>query len=651
MSNTNPFNSPIVGILLQNSDASVSVDIFQRNIECEYHRLELTESMFDPYPTGVLVVRDKSDLISRMNTFGVIYIKFLFENNNFLNVKIHSISNVNNAASETEESYIALHFSNYLYTFCQENSVAQILQITKPKVFRIDQFVQTVAQKIGSIATQGTLTLDEANNYILYRPLNPNMEGTEIPSDDIIKYLNYITNYAVPLENGPYSSWKDYPRFVFWTNWGSYMNFKFLSSVVADTTALTKLDTFNLRYAIYSGEVPNQQIDGKFYKKIYNYATNQGNQYWTKQYYYVRKTPKVLDDPLMDKGNPYASTPGGNNYGRLAYQFLPEGEKFNTTVVSTGTAQNGYQAGAVELVYNGNWGYVDESHSSNENSPSTEMNRKYNSDQSYYNMNQANTGTGYFNYIDNSEMWKNIFDLTPLDPFYPETKIGQINTDSSNLQKVIDIRHNTLLKQYQNDLTTSQSALIRHQELVNFIAYTLCCMGADENESGFFAVLTQVSATTPGGNIYKYGWNKIVFAPTTGSSGDPTDFVGGGWTFDAFEKWDLNDDAPNVTSKAAINLNESKNKTSNPAYLGPGWVIPPSGFQYRFIGYGQTSSGGGINTLTSKPVVKIYKKSVAKLLQESGYDFKTNPLALTNQDIYSYLYYFEKENVVDGVCT
>ena len=81
MSNTNPFNSPIVGILLQNSDATTSLDIFQRNVECEYHRLELTESMFDVYPSGVLVVKDKSDLITRMNTFGVIYIQFLFQFN------------------------------------------------------------------------------------------------------------------------------------------------------------------------------------------------------------------------------------------------------------------------------------------------------------------------------------------------------------------------------------------------------------------------------------------------------------------------------------------------------------------------------------------------------------------------------------------
>ena len=661
MSNTNPFNSPIVGILLQNSDATTSLDIFQRNVECEYHRLELTESMFDVYPSGVLVVKDKSDLITRMNTFGVIYIQFLFENTQVLKVRIHSISNLNNAASATEESYIALHFSNYLYTYCQENSLSQIMQLTKPKVFRIDQFVKEVANKIGSIATQGTSYLDATDNYVMYRPFNPNMDGTEIASDDIAKYLNYVANYAVPLQNGPYGGYAEKPRYFFWTDWGSYLNFKFLSSVTDDTTELERYETNNFRYAIYNNDIPNQKFGDNFYKKIYNYSTNQGNQYFTKQYFYIRKTPKILDDISYDRGSIYPKSAiyglTGNTYSRLAYQFLPEGEKYNIMMVGNTSGFNRYAAGAQELVYDGEWGFVEDAISNPKNSVASNMNSKYNTEPDYYRMIHGDGLTGAFNYLDNSEMWKNMFDLTPIDPYYPESQIGQQNAINSNLQKVIDVRHNSLLNQYGTGLSGSQSFNIRQQELLNFVKYVLCCI-EDEDEDSFFAVLTQVSedATSPSlGKKFLYGWNKILFTSTAGSLPNFTPnvinkMIGAGWTYDKTEYCDLTKvtDTDYKGKPAAINLNERGNTGTSSVggyYIAPGWNVPPTPFTYRPIGFSTLNSG---NVIKTPHVVKMYKKSITSLLRDSG-----DPFEILQDPDYesSYFYYFSVENVVDGECT
>ena len=73
------------------------------------------------------------------------------------------------------------------------------------------------------------------------------------------------------MENGIYSNFKDKPRFVFWTDWGSRFNLKCISSVIDDVWGLQALQSYNLRYAIYSGDVSEQKMNGTVYKKLYNY--------------------------------------------------------------------------------------------------------------------------------------------------------------------------------------------------------------------------------------------------------------------------------------------------------------------------------------------------------------------------------------------
>ena len=203
-----------------------SLNIFTSNEECEYHRLELTESMFDVFPSGVLIVKDKADFISRVDQYSITSIKFVYESGGTDTFRIHAVANLNNAASATEESYAALQFSNQFYFYCQENSLATVLNNPKFKVFRIDKFFEEVIQKVGVPYLQATFsnTPVPTDNYVCYRPLNPKLDGTEVASDNIPEYLNYIANYAVPLSTGTYAAYANKPRYLFWTTFGDLVN-------------------------------------------------------------------------------------------------------------------------------------------------------------------------------------------------------------------------------------------------------------------------------------------------------------------------------------------------------------------------------------------------------------------------------------------
>jgi len=645
---SNPFNSPLVGIFLQNVDASTSLDILTRNEECEYHRLELTESIFDVFPSGILIVKDKGDFISRANQYDINYIKFVYESGGTDTFRIHAIANLNNAASATEESYVSIQFSNKFYFYCQENTLATVLNNPKSKVYRIDKFFDEIVTKIGSPNLEVGGIISPTNNYICYRALNPKLDGTEVVADNIPEYLNYITNYAVPLSTGAYATYVNKPRYVFWTNWGNYINLKYISSVLDDVEGKTALNDYNLRYAIYSSDQAQQTINSNVYKKIYNYSTNQGLQFITKQYYYVRKTPKILDLPRI----------GGNTYSDLAYQFLDEGLKYNIDLVGNTSGINAFAKGAEELEYSGEWGYVDDGLGSNKTSVSTYMSNQYGAEKDYKLFNLAGLTSAY-PFIDNGEMWKNVFDLTPLDPYYPTVTASVADASASNLQKVLDIKYNSLVR-LSGSTANNQLELIRKIELQNFVMYSLCCMGNDSDDS-FFAVLTSVTANnsvidTYGTGIkFLYGWNKINFAPVTPSN-DPNKIYNNTdvmqlshWVLDPNIK-----SAPTPTSTSvdtyAINLNEATNSLGPPdpidaARFAPGWNAPTSGFKYRPIGV--LASWTDISSTTPiKHVVKMYKKSWKEVFNTSGvtlsdwhpsYDAKS-------------LYYFSAENILDGTC-
>jgi hypothetical protein len=647
--NSNPFHSTLVSIFLQNFDASQSVDILKQNTECVFHRLEMESSIFDAYPSGVIIVQDRNDLLTRLSTYSIDYVVFKFENGDTINFRLHSASHTNNAASQNEATFLSIYFTNYIYHYAQQHTLTKILNTTKPKVFRIDKFIKHVSSILENLSPGVALpggTIDETENYVCYRPLNPKLDGTEVSSDNVLEYLNYLSSLAVPLKTSstPVARYADRPRFFMWTDWESKINFKCLTSVLGtdDPVSENRRNLYNFKYAIYAGDTPETKIGSTVYKKIYNYSTNQGLQFITKDYYYVRKTPKILD----------AGVSGGNTYYNLAYQFLDEGSRYNIEIVGSSVPKNGSTGGSEELVYNGNWGYVGDSSSNSKNSNESLIGNQYGYSNSYYNM-SIDGMTGSFEYIDNSEMWKNVFDLTPLDPYYPTLTPSAENASNSNLQKVINIRHNALTK----GLTAgSQIELIRKIELQNFILYSLCCMGSAADES-FFAMLTSYHRNSDYDNDstdrkWLYGWSKIKF---TGSSVSPEpedifNMLGTGWTFDNSESSGSYSSASDL-SRFAINLNEVGNvggSTTTGSVLSPGWAATnstsSSSFNYRPIG--AKSNITNFVTGDIKHIVKMYKKSWQQIFAESGYTGPVDPA-----DAGNILYYFTAENIVDGACT
>lgn len=647
--NSNPFHSTLVSIFLQNFDASQSVDILKQNTECVFHRLEMESSIFDAYPSGVIIVQDRNDLLTRLSTYSIDYVVFKFENGDTINFRLHSASHTNNAASQNEATFLSIYFTNYIYHYAQQHTLTKILNTTKPKVFRIDKFIKHVSSILENLSPGVALpggTIDETENYVCYRPLNPKLDGTEVSSDNVLEYLNYLSSLAVPLKTSstPVARYADRPRFFMWTDWESKINFKCLTSVLGtdDPVSENRRNLYNFKYAIYAGDTPETKIGSTVYKKIYNYSTNQGLQFITKDYYYVRKTPKVLDAGVF----------GGNTYYNLAYQFLDEGSRYNIEIVGSSVPRNGSIGGSEELVYSGNWGYVGDSTSNSKNSNESLIGNQYGYSNSYYNM-SIDGMTGSFEYIDNSEMWKNVFDLTPLDPYYPTLTPSAENASNSNLQKVINIRHNALTK----GLTAgSQIELIRKIELQNFILYSLCCMGSAADES-FFAMLTSYHRNSDYDNDstdrkWLYGWSKIKF---TGSSVSPEpedifNMLGTGWTFDNSESSGSYSSSSDL-SRFAINLNEVGNvggSTTTGSVLSPGWATTnstsSSSFNYRPIG--AKSNITNFVTGDIKHIVKMYKKSWQQIFAESGYTGPVDPA-----DAGNILYYFTAENIVDGACT
>jgi hypothetical protein len=271
-------------------------------------------------------------------------------------------------------------------------------------------------------------------------------------------------------------------------------------------------------------------------------------------------------------------------------------------------------------------------------------------------------------------MWKNMFDLTPIHPHYPDDKglTGTMPGKNTYLQKVMDIRYNTFTGPTGssggsgNSGSTAANRLeqIRTIEAQNFVLYSLCCMG--KKEDCFFALLQRYEPDTAyygstgttnsigitlsnGAKYYRYKWNKIIFNPgSTGASGSSgnsggtigsTDsfFTGGSgnsgtsgstlYQIHQLEKWSLD---PTVKSGLtqdstwAINLNERGLTTS---YLPPGW-IPSSSSSFKFRPIGATASAFP----TSSDMFHIARVCIEQI------------------DAENQVTYFWAENVVDGSC-
>lgn len=651
-SRSNAFHSSLVGIYLEDNsgqDAAFSFNIIVKNPECEFHRLEMEENIFEIYPIGALIVRDTKDILSFIQTNKITNIKLVFQDtdgkSSYIDVSVTSTSYVTNAASDTEQNFVSINFSNYFYKYSQKSSLIREINSKKPQVHKTSDFIKKISQEVLNQKfpnSKPTLRIcDTTDNYIVYRPLNPNGHHLESPSDNVFQYMMYLSTLAVsPTAQGTN------PRFMFWTEFGNVINFKYFGETPLQESkdVLQKLEDYNFKYAVYTGDVPEQKFkvddSSVLFKKIYNLSTDPADQYISKNYYYIRSTPKFLDH------NPKAGSSASIEYLTLFSQ--DDGVKNNIEVISSNGVINGITSGSDELRYESEWGYHSKYMSPNHDNGSL-ISTEYGVSPNYSTFNYMGS-TGFMNYVDSGHMWKNIFDFTPLSPNYPALPIGDSN--NFNLQKVIDIRYAVLTG---NTFSNTNLELIRKIEKQNFIMYTLCCMG-DDGDDSFFAELIRYApdqnppnAENGKGLKFRYQWKGLKYT-TKNTTGN-----GGGTYYTDVENWEYD---PNLQSSEgvringvtygdstwAINLNERTAGLGTPDYYPPGWVSTnlPSGFKYRPVGaYGPTfgASGGIISH-----IVKMYRTSADHLLASSGI---TTPPDL----IGAKMYYFTVENITDGTCS
>jgi len=534
-----------------------------QNVYCQFEKLEMLESIFEVYPSGSLIVRDTSDIITYIKNKGydTIWIKRL--NDTLETFSITSTSYLNNAAAETEETFVSINFSNHYYKLVEQQSLINIVNIQKPEIDLISKQVDYIQSSIvyfftrdaplsefpgGSGGFAKNLNInrtdsDPTDNYSLYLPFNTLESRVDIPETNIFQYISYLSSYAIPSkEQNPFvipDATEPYllPRFMFWTGWHNSFNFKYFYQN-CETVAENTFDETK-RYMVYDSDSPELEVENsagesKVYNKIYNLSTKPADQFMSKRYHYIRKTPKFLNNKP------------GNTYSQLSYQYQDEGQKYDYEICTSEGITGNIPIGSNELIYKSHWGHYDSYTSLDKVSDATHIGHNFGYQTNYL----GNTFMGItrgFLYVDCPEMWKNQFDLTPLNPNlnYPKPE----NVSDIKLAKVIDIRYDTFLDKWNtNKGIDDQLAKIRQLENQNFVSYVLCCLKEQKEETFFAALLGRdQSGWDPYYNQrgvngeplkYRYSWAKLKLIDDTTAIKLNTNQTESDWKYtEEYEVW------------------------------------------------------------------------------------------------------------------
>lgn len=643
------------------------LQINSQNTQCRFEKLEIVENINEVLPAGAIMVKDLNDIETYIAANKIKHVIIQFFDGGRWNCDITSVSYMNNAASDTEETLVVINFTNLYYTYFSSRGIVELLGYKKPQIFSINEFVnQLRTVTFGVPATASGGYQDPAVNYFLYRPFVPYNSGEESAPDNAIELLNYISTYAVNKNKNPY--------FLFWTSIDGAVNFKYFDRDLTKDSSYARINQDYRNIGIYDGDSVLQKLsDDKTYRKAYFFATNPAFQWISKNYYYIRKTPKYLDtltgisgacagnltdEQLLEQQNKTTKN--------LSFHFMDDGQKYNIDVITVDGRGKNAPPGGDQLYAPGEWGYYDAQVPSNNKSMTNLLGNQYGTQQQYSALSMMGL-TGMMPYLDSPDMWRNMFNITPTNPNYPDKPDASVEDpvpgSSTNLQKVIDIRYQSFLSDTGLSGGSGNSSggivsfnspnhleLMRQIEAQNFVMYSLCCMG--QKEDCFFAVLqkyevdstysnglpTGVTAAA-GGKMYRYKWNKIIFEPPTGlSAGMCAGMCAGacgagssGSTYgNQLENWYLD---PGIKSSEtqdntwAINLNE-RGLTGN--YLPPGWVTTnlPAQFKFRPI---------GLPSNVTEPIDSgIIRHFVRLCIDQSSPNAKVT--------------YFWAENLVDGSC-
>jgi hypothetical protein len=619
--NGNPFFSSIKNIYLKNPDGNL-LNISRQNPQCQFERLELSESVYELMPKGALIVRDTIDIISFIDKNSINDVRLEFADGTSTDLGISSITHITNAASDTEENFIGIFFTTEVYKKVQNTSLIKDLSYVKPVLEKIDSFVQEIVTKTGF----STGIVDKTSNFVLYKPLNALSTREHNPSGDTIQYLNYLASFSVDEADKK-------PNFFFWTDLTGKFNFKYFHRDPDKDPSYGTVDNDFRRVGVFEGDdVIRKLPDGKKYRKAYAILSNPAFQYVSKNYYYIKKTPKFLD--VVPSG---ISADPNYSIKALTFQFQDEGEKYNIELISSAGATQGIP-GAEQLVYDSHWGFYSDLDAVNAENYLNHIGQQFGLDKPYSELPLMGL-TGVMPYVDTADMWKNMFDMTEIHPNYPDIS-GVTNASAMYLSKVLDIRYESFKSKINN--VQDKLTKIRDIELQNFIFYSLCCMG--NREDCFFALLQKyeidnvspTNTTKANAKKYRYKWNKLYYdSGITGATGatsasPPAPGATGSTGFTYYhqiEKWLLDDSLKSSDTQDetwAINLNE---RGITGTYLPPGWVdvCLPDGFYFRPV---------GAKTPNLLPEEDIFH--IVKLCKHS--------------DGENFVYYFTVENVVDGCC-
>jgi hypothetical protein len=652
MADYNPLYSKLRNVLIG------QLSIVERNEYCQFEKVEMVESVVNLFPQGSLIVRDTSDIMTYIQENLIETITFEFEEGRPETYFITNYSFINNGASSTEENFVSIQFTNYLFKLSQNTTVTELLQYEYPQVLNIDKFYKSeLLPKINELILNPynpcVLYSDnyKSSNFMVYRPINPLETKHDIVSENFIQYMYYISSMMCDSE-------KELPRFLFWTGFDNEVNLKYIpTKYIEDPNYQSNNEDRN--YGVYESDVPSSKLsDGKVYKKIYQLITQPAKQYYNRNYYYTRVVPTILDEEGQDSPD--------QEINLFNHQYLDQGSRFKTQIV-TGDGEVDIlpeSKGWASFETNRFYGYYETNDIDNNFRDSSLLSMSYGNSDTY--LSKTLTGVDQpYPFIDSPEMWKNMFDLTPVHPNIggSETTTGQ----NSNLQKVYRIRN-------VRKFDTTKLEQMKEIERQNFILYVLCCVKdiEDEQEETFFAAITgwvpdPTHVDTLGYNgeplRYRYSWKKIQISINL--SDLTLDFPY--YTNPEMDRWERTGGSveEDITTWA-INLNERTNYVgSQNGYYAPGWYaknLTETLFNYvtyRPIG-NRTGDLQNTATFTSLPyrayhIVKMTKIPFSKIIKDAvNYSSVITDATILNDFLTAaagkYLYHFELANITDGKC-
>jgi hypothetical protein len=348
----NPISTPIQSIILKSNlstdDSDFDIELMKNNKFCQFERMELEESVNNIFPTGALIIRDTSDILTYIATQEIKSIIVSMGDPDVSTSEkyewtITSITYANNAVSEIDQTFVVIYFTNKLFQESQGKSFydeiiyetdsdgevtatsSSLWYIPYPFVTTPEHIIKTYGSRSvfskplfnqkdsegneiilkGCGVNNNIKNNFEPKNAVLFRPKIADANRQEQYQTNIISYLNYIFTYAL---SSPPGSNQLKPYYMFWTDFTNCLNYKFFDLRSDLETNLYKFDLdpadpYHIQpYGVYdSPDVQRllKDVDGEDIecKKIYVLVTNPATSIIKKNYYYIRDSPSYMEIP------------------------------------------------------------------------------------------------------------------------------------------------------------------------------------------------------------------------------------------------------------------------------------------------------------------------------------------------------------------